>query len=77
MLVFEHTMNLSTDSNADDTKVDRAWVEGPLIGGTVQAGKVPLFTAQGMIIADPFSGVTASWGNDKLNAIFMAGRSQC
>ena len=71
---IEHTMNLSTDSNADDTKVDRAWVEGPLFGGTVQAGKVPLFTAQGMIIDDPFSGVTASWGNDKLNAIFMAGR---
>lgn len=71
---IEYEMNLSSAENASDSKVDRAWVEGPLFGGTVQAGKVPLFTAQGMIIDDPFSGASISWGNDKLNATFMAGR---
>ena len=70
---IDYDLNLSTSSNGDG-EISRAWVEGPLFGGTVQAGKVPLFTAQGMIIDDPFSGATVSWGSDKLNATFMAGR---
>ena len=71
---LDYKLNLSTDSNADDVTVDRAWVQGPLFNGTVQAGKVPLFTAQGMLIDDPFSGATYSFGNDKFKGIIAAGR---
>lgn len=71
---LDYDMNLSTDSNSNGVKVDRAWVEGPLAGGTVQAGKVPLFTAQGMIIDDPFSGATYAIGNKTFKTTLAAGR---
>ncbi len=71
---INYDSNLNTDSNSDVPTIDRAWVEGPLLGGKVQAGKVPLFTAQGMIIDDPFSGVTFTFGNDTLKTMVMAGR---
>ncbi len=71
---IDYDINLSTSSNSKDPKVDRMWVEGPLFGGKVQAGKVPLFTAQGMIIDDPFSGVTYSFGSDVFKTTLAGGR---
>ena len=71
---LDYDFDLSTDSNSKDVKVDRAWVEGPAFGGTVQAGKVPLFTAQGMIIDDPFSGATYKVGSKTFATTLAAGR---
>ncbi len=71
---IDYEMDLNSDSNASDTTVDRAWVQGPLFGGTVKAGKVPLFTEQGMIIDDPFSGVVYTGGSDVFKTTLAAGR---
>ena len=71
---IDYDLNLSTSSNATNATVNRAWVEGPLFGGKVQAGKVPLFAAQGMIIDDPFAGVTYSVGSDTFKATLAGGR---
>ena len=67
-------MNLSTDENDNNVEVDRAWVEGPLFGATVQAGRVPLFTAQGMIFDDRISGGTVAFGSDQFTTTLAAGR---
>ena len=71
---IDYDLNLSTSSNSDDVKVDRAWVEGPLFGGKAQAGKVPVFLAQGMMIDDPISGATYTYGNDTFKAQVLGGR---
>ena len=67
-------MNLSTDENNDGVVVDRAWVEGPLFGATVQAGRVPVFTAQGLLFDDRISGGTVAFGSDEFKTTLAAGR---
>ena len=67
-------MNLSSDENDDGVEVDRAWVEGPLFGATVQAGRVPLFTAQGLMFDDRISGGTIAFGSDEFKTTLAAGR---
>ena len=67
-------MNLSSDENDDGVEVDRAWVEGPLFGATVQAGRVPLFTAQGLLFDDRISGGTVAFGSDEFKTTLAAGR---
>lgn len=71
---LDYEMNLSTDENNDGVEVDRAWVEGPLFGATVQAGRVPLFTAQGMLFDDRISGGTVAFGSDVFKTTLAAGR---
>ena len=71
---LDYEMNLSTDENNDGVEVDRAWVEGPLFGATVQAGRVPLFTAQGMLFDDRISGGTVAFGSDVFTTTLAAGR---
>ena len=71
---LDYEMNLSTDENNDGVEVDRAWVEGPLFGATVQAGRVPLFTAQGMLFDDRISGGTIAFGSDEFKTTLAAGR---
>ena len=71
---LDYEMNLSTDENDNNVEVDRAWVEGPLFGATVQAGRVPLFTAQGMIFDDRISGGTVAFGSDQFTTTLAAGR---
>ena len=39
---IEYTMYPETDSNADGVKVSKAYVEGPLFGATVTAGRTSL-----------------------------------
>ena len=56
---LDYEMNLSTDENNDGVVVDRAYVEGPLFGATVTAGRTPVFTAQGLLFDDRISGGTA------------------
>ena len=71
---LDYEMNLSTDENNDGVEVDRAWVEGPLFGATVQAGRVPLFTAQGLMFDDRISGGTIAFGSDEFKTTLAAGR---
>lgn len=71
---LDYEMNLSTDENNDGVEVDRAWVEGPLFGATVQAGRVPLFTAQGLMFDDRISGGTVAFGSDEFKTTLAAGR---
>ncbi|MFR3240543.1 MAG: S-layer homology domain-containing protein [Megamonas funiformis] len=71
---LDYEMNLSTDENNDGVEVDRAWVEGPLFGATVQAGRVPVFTAQGLMFDDRISGGTIAFGSDEFKTTLAAGR---
>ena len=67
-------MNLSTDENNDGVVVDRAYVEGPLFGATVTAGRTPVFTAQGLLFDDRISGGTVAFGSDEFKTTLAAGR---
>ena len=71
---LDYEMNLSSDENNDGVLVDRAWVEGPLFGTTVQAGRVPVFTAQGLMFDDRISGGTVAFGSDEFKTTLAAGR---
>ena len=71
---LDYEMNLSSDENNDGVLVDRAWVEGPLFGATVQAGRVPVFTAQGLMFDDRISGGTIAFGSDEFKTTLAAGR---
>ena len=78
-----YVADLSSDSNAEfakdngddsDAGVDRIYVEGPLAGATVQAGRLPVFTAQGMIFDDHISGAQIAFGSDVFKTTLAAGR---
>ncbi len=71
---IQYDINLDTSSNSKDPKVDRAWVEGPLFGGKLQAGKMPLFTAQGMMLDDTVTGVTYNFGSNVFKTSLTAAR---
>ena len=71
---LDYEMNLSSDENNDGVLVARAWVEGPLFGTTVQAGRVPVFTAQGLMFDDRISGGTIAFGSDEFKTTLAAGR---
>lgn len=79
---INYLMDLSSDSNAEqfgdtddnDAAIDRAWVEGPLFGATVQAGRLPLFTANGMMFDDRISGANIMFGSDVFKTSVAAGR---
>ena len=70
---LDYEMNLSTDEN-NDVVVDRAYVEGPLFGATVTAGRTPVFTAQGLLFDDRISGGTVAFGSDEFKTTLAAGR---
>ena len=71
---LDYEMNLSTDENNEHVVVDRAYVEGPLFGATVTAGRTPLFTAQGLLFDDRISGGTVAFGSDEFKTTLAAGR---
>ena len=71
---LDYEMNLSTDENNNDGVVDRAYVEGPLFGATVTAGRTPVFTAQGLLFDDRISGGTVAFGSDEFTTSLAAGR---
>ena len=65
--------NNINDSSNSDASVDQAYVEGPLGAATVQAGRLPVFTAQGMLFDDRISGAQVSFG-DTFKTTLAAGR---
>ena len=71
---LDYEMNLSTDENNEHVVVDRAYVEGPLFGATVTAGRTPVFTAQGLLFDDRISGGTVAFGSDEFKTTLAAGR---
>ena len=71
---LDYEMNLSSDENDNNVEVDRAYVEGPLFGATVTAGRTPLFTAQGLLFDDRISGGTVAFGSDEFKTTLAAGR---
>ena len=71
---IDYEMDLSSDENENDVTVDRAYVEGPLFGATVTAGRTPVFTAQGLVFDDRISGATVAFGSEDFTATLAAGR---
>ena len=71
---LDYEMNLSSDENDNNVEVDRAYVEGPLFGATVTAGRTPVFTAQGLLFDDRISGGTVAFGSDEFTTSLAAGR---
>ena len=70
---IEYTMYPEVDSNAE-LEVSKAYVEGPLFGATVTAGRTSLDICQGMIFDDEISGMTANFGSDVFNTNIAIGR---
>ena len=71
---LDFKVDIDSDANSTDTTVDRIYVEGPLFGATVQAGKLPVFTAQGLVMDDPISGAQIKFGSDAFTTTVAAGR---
>ena len=80
---INYLMDVSSDSNnqsmADtdgdnDSAVDMAYVEGPIGSATVQAGRLPVFTAQGMLFDDRISGAQIAFGSDTFKTTLAGGR---
>ena len=66
--------NAGFDPTDNDASVDLAYVEGPLFGATVQAGRLPAFTATGLVFDDRIDGVQISGGSDVFKTTVVAGR---
>ena len=66
--------NAGFDPSDNDASVDLAYVEGPLFGGTVQAGRLPAFTATGLVFDDRVDGVQYTGGSDVFKTTVTAGR---
>ena len=66
--------NNITDSSDSDASVDMAYVEGPIGSATVQAGRLPVFTAQGMLFDNRISGAQVAFGSDTFKTTLAGGR---
>ena len=67
--MIENNQNFANDKGDEDTKFQRAYVNGKLGGVAVQAGRYNLKYADGNIYDTRFDGVQASYGKDvKLTA---------
>ena len=66
--------NAGFDPDDNDASVDLAYVEGPLFGGTVQAGRLPAFTATGLVFDDRIDGIQYKAGSDVFKTTVTAGR---
>ena len=69
----EYLSDIGNDENFDAT-VDRAWVEGPALGGTWKLGKYPILPMNGLLLDDKVSGVEVIFNNDNLKTTIQAGR---
>lgn len=77
---INYSLDMGTSNNAgfdpddNDASVDLAYVEGPLFGGTVQAGRLSAFTATGLVFDDRIDGVQYKAGSDVFKTTVTAGR---
>ena len=68
--------DLRTDAGNDGTvKLKRAYAEGKYGSTTIQLGKLPIFTEQGVLLDDEFSGAAVTLGEGKqVSGTLYAGR---
>ena len=68
--------NMKTDAGNDgNIKLTRAWAEGKYGSTTIQLGKFPVFTEQGVLFDDNMSGASLMLGAEKpVSATIYAGR---
>ena len=77
---IEYEYNMKTDSitayGDSDHQLDKVYVEGPLFGGTVKAGRYGEFSSYGRIIDTEVSGAEWTWGdpNEGLSGALTYGR---
>lgn len=77
---INYSLDMGSDSNNlqdpsdNDANVDLAYVEGPLFGATVQAGKLPVFTATGLVFDDKIAGAQVVFGSDEFKTTLAGGR---
>lgn len=64
----------ANDTNDNDGTVDRIYVEGPLFGADVTAGKFGAFNAQGLVFDDRVTGGQVAFGSDVFKTTAFAGR---
>ena len=70
---MDWSSNLAKDTSANTTDVSRVYVEGKLFGADAKLGKLPTYSAQGMIIDDSLSGGEFIFGN-KLKTTLTVGK---
>lgn len=77
---INYSLDMGSDSNAlydasdNDASVDLAYVQGPLFGADVRAGKIDSFTATGLVFDDKVSGIDVKFGSDVFKTTLTAGR---
>ena len=62
------------DTGDNDATVDRIYVEGPLFGADVTAGKFGGFNAQGLVFDDRVTGAQVAFGSDVFKTTMFGGR---
>lgn len=77
---INYSLDMGSDSNAlfdpsdNGSSVDLAYVQGPLFGADVRAGKIDSFTAQGLVFDDKVAGIDVKFGSDVFKTTVTAGR---
>lgn len=77
---INYSLDMGSDSNAlfdpsdNDANVDLAYVQGPLFGADVRAGKIDSFTANGLVFDDKVAGMDVKFGSDEFKTTLTAGR---
>ena len=72
--MIENVQNFANDAGDEDTRFQRAYVEGKLGGMAVTAGRYNAFLANGNIYDDRADGVELNYG-DKVNVMLAAGKA--
>lgn len=73
---FNNETGSITAYNGNDHQVNKVYVEGPLFGGTLKAGRYGEFSSYGRIIDTEISGAEWTWGdpNEGLSGALTYGR---
>lgn len=77
---INYSLDMGSDSNAlldpsdNDASVDLAYVQGPLFGADVRAGKIDSSTATGLVFDDKVAGIDVKFGSDVFKTTLTAGR---
>ena len=71
---IDYNTDASTSSNADHATVDRAWVTGTYGNTSVELGKFPLYTEQGLVFDSNLTGAQVNVNSKKLTTTLTGGR---
>ena len=70
---LDWTSNLAQDGNASNS-VDRVYVQGNVNGATVKAGKLPVYTTQGILMDNRISGAQVAFGSKVFTTTISGGK---